>query len=280
LAIGGGLGPKNGRVDVWDLHSGVKPITLPSLPRPPWKAVFTPDDRLVLSFNGQIMVCSGERYRSVETIQKWDPLSTEYSTASLSPDGRWMLVDTSSFLRLIDLRSPFPEVWRQPPPANRLTPGGASFSPDGRYMAVKGQYTVELWELLTGAFVRAFERPSPMEQWAGYHLLWSPDGRWVCEQAQQWVSVWDATSGARAFQRIARNEWINDVAFHPASGRLGLAIAGRSDGVVRFYSPDDWREEVPFAWPVGRVQAIAFNTDGTLAAVGGDRPEVIVWDMD
>jgi WD40 repeat protein len=115
----------------------------------------------------------------------------------------------------------------------------------------------------------------------GFKLLWSPDGRWVCEVWQQWLNVWDAATGRPVFQRVAQSgEWINDAAFHPPSGRLGVAISGRRDGEVRVFAPGDWREVVAYTWPVGRVSALAFHPDGTLAAVGGDRPEVVLWDVD
>jgi hypothetical protein len=35
-----------------------------------------------------------------------------------------------------------------------------------------------------------------------------------------------------------------------------------------------------YVWPVGRVQALAFSLDGSLAATGGTRPEVVLWDID
>src|SRR5262249_19211968 len=112
-------------------------------------------------------------------------------------------------------------------------------------------------------------------------LLWSPDGRWVCEVWQQWVNVWDAATGRSVFQRIAQSgEWINQAAFHPPSGSLAIAIAGETDGVVRIFAPVSWREIVAFEWSVGRVQALAFSRDGLVAAVGGDKAEVVVWDVE
>ncbi|HEX4610902.1 MAG TPA: WD40 repeat domain-containing protein [Urbifossiella sp.] len=278
LAVGGRVGPEDGRVDVWELTGGDKPVTLPSLSGPPWGLAFTPGGGLAVALPDQVVLCSGHRFRAAEVICEWG--SGEYTTPSLAPDGCRVAVDTRSLLRLIDLRPPFAEVWSHPVSAERVTPGRAAFSPDGRHLAVKGGHTVEVREAATGLRVGSFGPPSPTDRWFGSRLLWSPDGRWVCEVWQQWVNVWDAASGACVFQRVARSEWINDAAFHPTSGRLAIAIAGRSDGAVRFHSPGLWQEAAAFAWPVGRVGSVAFSTDGTLAAAGGDRPEVVVWDMD
>jgi WD40 repeat protein len=148
-------------------------------------------------------------------------------------------------------------------------------------LAFAAEHTVEDRDADTGAPVASFDKPAPTERWMGFQLLWSPDGRWVCERWQQWVNVWDAATGRPVFQRVAEfGEWINDAAFHPLSGRLGVAIAGRTDGVVRLYAPGSWREEAAYAWPVGRVCSLAFSPDGALAAAGGDKPEVVLWDVD
>lgn len=278
LAVGSRYRPKDGRVDVWDLTSGDQPVTLPSLASQPWALGFTPDG-LAVVLPDRIVLYSGQRLQTAEVVSQWEP--KDYTLVSLSPDGRFMAVDTRSVLRLIDLRSPFPEVWSQEVSAKRVTPGRAAFSPDSRMLAVKGEQTVELRAVADGVRVRSFDPPMPTDRWFGHQLRWSPDGRWVCEVWQQWINVWDAASGVCVFQRVAQSgEWINDAAFHPSSGRLGVAIAGTSDGVVRFYAPGRWQEDAAFTWPVGRVQSLAFSPDGMLAAVGGNQPEVVLWDMD
>jgi WD40 repeat protein len=281
LAVGGFVGGrKSGRVDVWDVPSGDKPITLPSLPGPPWGAAFTPDGGLAVALPDAVGLHSGARLRNVQLVHQWDRRK-EHTLASLSPDGRRLLVDTKAVLRLIDLRPPFAVVWSRPAAGGRQTPGGAAFSPDGRRLAVKAEGTVQIRDALTGDPVALFEKP-PTGRWSGFRLVWSPDGRWVCERWQQWLTVWDAATGRPVFQRVAgHDERINDAAFHPLSGRLGLAIGSRwKESAVRLFSPDGWREEAAYAWPVGHTEALAFHPDGTLAAVGGDKPEVIVWDVD
>jgi WD40 repeat protein len=279
LAVSGRTaGPRKGRVDVWDIPGGDKPVSLASLEAPPQKMVFSVGGELVVDLSNRIERYSGTRYRTVEVVREWD--RNEYTKTSWSPDGRWLVLDNNSLVRLIDLRPPFPEVWSQPAPGGRNTGRGAAFSPDGRWLAVAAKDTVEIWEAATGLRIATWDKPAPTERWFGFALSWSPDGRWVCETWQQWVNVWDAATGKPVFQRVAQNEWINDTAFHQPSGRLAIAIAGRTDGVVGIYAPEDWREERAYAWPVGRVEAVAFHPEGDLAAVGGDRPEVVGWDVD
>jgi WD40 repeat protein len=276
LAVGGYLGLKKARVDVWEVPCADKPVAHLSLDAPLWGIAFTTDGGLAVGLPEKVMLYSGDRFRTADVVGRWD--RQDRTTVSLSPNGRWLVLDTRSVVRLIDLQSPFRELWNQPSPKGRLIPGGIAFSPDGCRLAMKAERAVEVRDAETGVPVTCFEPP---ERWFGWRFLWSPDGRWVCEMWQQWVNVWDAATGRLVFQRVAgSNEWINDVAFHPPSGRLGIAIAGRDDGVVRIYAPNDWREEAAYAWPIGRVSAVAFHPDGTLAAAGGDKSGVVIWDLD
>jgi hypothetical protein len=35
-----------------------------------------------------------------------------------------------------------------------------------------------------------------------------------------------------------------------------------------------------FNWEIGRLRSVAFSPDGMLAAAGGDRGKIVVWDVD
>jgi WD40 repeat protein len=278
LAVGGRVGgPQEGRVDVWEVPAGDKPITLPALPSRPEKMAFTAEGGLAVELPGEVRLYSGAQFRTTAAVRQWD--REDHTPASFSRDGRWVLLDAKSVVRLIDLRPPFAELWHCPPPEGRGVPGRAGFSPDGRRLAVKAEHTVEVWDAATGARVALFENSGDV--WVGYKLVWSPDGHWVCEMWQQWLTVWDAAAGRPVFRRPAAfGEWIADVAFHAPSGRLGVAIAGRKDGTVRLYAPGSWREEAAYAWPTGQVCCLAFSPGGALAAAGGGAPEVVLWDVD
>ena len=278
LVVGGRVGPKAGRVDVWDVPSGTKPITLPSLQVPPWGLVFTADGGVAVDLWDRVAVYRGPRFQTMELVSQWDP--NHYTRVSFSPDGQRLVLDTEAEIRLLDLHPPFTELWSQPTTGKHVTPGKVAYSPDGQRLAVKAEKSVEIRETSTGTPIALFDQPAT-GRWFGSKLFWSQDGRWVCEVWQQWLNVWDASTGRPAFQRVASsNEWINDAAFYPLSGRLAIAIASQTAGVVRLYSTDDWREKKVYSWPVGRVETLAFHPDGSLAAVGGDQPEVVLWDVD
>lgn len=276
LAVAGRVG-MSGRMDVWNLAtSAPKPLALSGLSRMPFGAAFTPTGALAVARTGGITLYHGPQFRESRAVREWP--HEEYTLTAFSPDGRFVLIDTAPRLELVALEPPFPLEWSGPATGRRVTPGMGAFSPDGTKLAVKGERSVEVRDAATGHVLTEFEPPSGL--WMGFKLLWSPCGRWVAELWQQWVAVWDAGTGRVVWRRSAEfGEWINAAAFH-RSGRLAVGIAGRKDGVVRVFTPGDWREAVALAWPVGRVEALDFSPDGTLAACGGDLPDVVLWDVD
>ena len=67
------------------------------------------------------------------------------------------------------------------------------------------------------------------------------------------------------------------MAFHP-SGRF-LATTS-NDATVKLYDTSTWRVAQAFDWGVGRLRSIAFSPDGMLAAAGGYKGRIVVWDVD
>lgn len=67
------------------------------------------------------------------------------------------------------------------------------------------------------------------------------------------------------------------IAFHP-SGRYLAATS--NDETVKLYDTATWAVARSFTWKAGRMRSVAFSPDGALAAVGTDKGQVIVWDVD
>ena len=72
-------------------------------------------------------------------------------------------------------------------------------------------------------------------------------------------------------------QWYTAIAFHP-SGRFLAATS--NDATVKLYDTDTWQVAKTFTWNIGRLRSVAFSPDGSLAAVGGDSGQIVVWDMD
>jgi WD40 repeat protein len=53
-----------------------------------------------------------------------------------------------------------------------------------------------------------------------------------------------------------------------------------SDGMVRFWDPVSGRELRSLSWGIGKVYAAAFSPDGLTCAAGGEKGQVVIWDVD
>ena len=73
------------------------------------------------------------------------------------------------------------------------------------------------------------------------------------------------------------NRHFTGIAFHP-SGRYLAATS--NDKTVKLYDTTTWDVARTFTWNIGRMRSVCFSADGTLAAAGSDKAQVVVWDVD
>ena len=109
--------------------------------------------------------------------------------------------------------------------------------------------------------------------------IMSPDGRLIaCRQGVR-VAVYRVESlEANPVQFANDNpKEFTGLAFHP-SGRFLAATS--NDATVKLYDTATWKRGQSFDWDIGRLRSIAFSPDGMLAAAGGDRGKIVVWDVD
>jgi WD40 repeat protein len=153
-------------------------------------------------------------------------------------------------------------------------------SPDGDRLAVTAapwtrSAELALYDARSGERVAAlvpdyFHRGGP--------LRWSPDGTTLAAVAHCDLALFDAADGRRAWRvRAGGRQAFTALAFHPSGRSL---LLGCYDGTARLYDVASGREVRSFAWPLGKVLSVAFAPDGTLAAAGGDKGQVVVWDVD
>jgi WD40 repeat protein len=67
------------------------------------------------------------------------------------------------------------------------------------------------------------------------------------------------------------------IAFHPDGRHL---LAGNNDTTARLIDSQTWQIVRQYTWDIGRLTAVAVSPDGTLAATGGAKGRVVVWDLD
>jgi WD40 repeat protein len=107
----------------------------------------------------------------------------------------------------------------------------------------------------------------------------SPDQRLVAFRCSVWATVFrsDDLAAESAKLRNDNRKEFTGMAFHP-SGRFLAATS--NDATVKLYDTTTWKMEQAFNWDIGRLRSIAFSPDGMLAAAGGDKGKIVVWDVD
>jgi WD40 repeat protein len=114
----------------------------------------------------------------------------------------------------------------------------------------------------------------------GYHAV-SPDGTLLALGANYGPSVHIYRTDDLAAKpvRLTHRErkWFFDIAFHP-SGRF--LAAANNDRVVTLFDAKTFSEVQSYAWKIGKLRAVTFSPEGTLAAVGSNTGKVVVWDVD
>ena len=138
----------------------------------------------------------------------------------------------------------------------------------------KPGYRVAVHDAATGAPLDAirFAIPYPYE-WQP-----APDGRAVAVRGTYQIDLFRTDQLGAAPLRLTNDSrrHFTGMAFHP-SGRC-LAAAS-NDTTVKLYDTTTGAFRA-FTWELGRMRSVCFSPDGTLAAAGSDKGQVVVWDVD
>jgi WD40 repeat protein len=67
------------------------------------------------------------------------------------------------------------------------------------------------------------------------------------------------------------------LAYHPSGRHL---YAASNDTTVHIFDTQTWERAGRFTWQLGNLKAVTVSPDGTLAAAGSDRGDVVIWDVD
>lgn len=109
-------------------------------------------------------------------------------------------------------------------------------------------------------------------------LAFAPDGQAVFAWDQKLLESWDLAAGRRSHVRKSPGRaYFTGFAVHPG-GRFVLTSGG--DGLVRFWDADTLEPGRVMKWGIGKLHAVTVSPDGLLAAAGGEKGQVVVWDLD
>jgi WD40 repeat protein len=132
--------------------------------------------------------------------------------------------------------------------------------------------------LRNGATGRAVTELGRSETSFDTRLAFASDGQALFTWDDRVLERWDAVAARQAGRLPAPGRaYFRGLVVHP-SGRLLVTVSG--DGQARYWEPADLSPIRVLKWGIGKLHAVAVSADGTLAAAGGDKGQVVVWDVE
>ncbi len=264
-----------GSVRLWSL---VEPTAEPAELADGHVIGFLPDGRLVVVGGAVLVVRPDAPHRGA--VRFAPPAGTPIAVL---PDGR-LLTASGTELALarvapegVRVESRVELSTAPTPPVVAVSPGGAWVAV-GRHRGVVNltlRYAVCVYSLSDGEQVAEFAAPGYLTA-----LEWSPCGRYIAGVLGARLVVWSADDGQLLGELEAGGTRLfRGPQFHP-SGRFLAAGGANIEGGVYCWEVGTWSELVGYRWPIGPVACVGFSPDGTLAAAGGERGRVTVWDVD
>ena len=153
---------------------------------------------------------------------------------------------------------------------------GATWKPDGRYLATSGSETVKIWNVST----RKEEHVLGDEHGQGHSpqtIAWSQDGKYIASGSSNGdVVLWDVASREKVLVLQGHSKVITSVVWSPD----GMTLASSSyDKTVRLWNVASGESIKELKGHTGFVQTVAWSPDGKKLASGGNDGTVRFWDV-
>jgi WD40 repeat protein/tRNA A-37 threonylcarbamoyl transferase component Bud32 len=276
-------------VKVWDATTGQELFCLRGHNGGVHDVAFSPDGRRIASAGGDATVKVWDALTDQEVFAPGGPQKFALTSISFSADGRLIAAGSGAGVAVwgAKTRQPrhvlrgatsypsfmTPSAWdilRVEP--GRVSLGGPSLSPDGRYIAVNADHTVKVWETTDGRELFTLRGHARTVSGVAY----SPDGlRIASSNWDQTVKVWDATTGRELLTCRGHTSLVQGVAYSPDG--LRIASAGM-DATVRVWDAATGQEVLRLESHTGPVNGVAVSPDGRCIASASDDRTVKVWD--
>lgn len=281
-------GNANGTVWVWNMHTGKRKQTLPTVQEWLRSVAFSPDGKIIASGGAcEEGLCPGITLLDIQTGEQLKSFGGLYTTLSLSfsPDGKMLAssgdewnsnvrlwdVQTGKLLRTLEKRTAFEDF-------EGRDVNSVVFSPDGNMIASgSGNGSIRLWNANTGKFIKYLVGHTKSVN----SVAFSPDGETLLSTGADGVCLWHVNTGEyiEEFQVPAVS-----AAFSPDGKTCAIGcetgISVRNAHTLQFLesltknigSEDKFRGK-----DIGSIGSVAFSPDGnTIVSCGGNN--IHLWD--
>jgi WD40 repeat protein len=108
-------------------------------------------------------------------------------------------------------------------------------------------------------------------------LAFSGDGRFLVFGHAARLSVWDLEAKQIAGELQQEKKHFQDAAFAPHGPFLATVS---NEETVKYWDTATWQVIQTFDWEIGKLKCVTFAPDGMRGATGGDKGQIVVWDVD
>ncbi len=263
-------------IKLWDAATGAELRTLTGHTAIIWALALSPDGQTLASGSDDRTI----RLWDVRTGAQLHTLTgreSRFRALAFSPDSKTLASDSGDHDGVIKLWDVQTGTLRRTLAGHAHSLYALAFRPDGRMLASSSDdHVTKLWDIQTGAEVRAFRQPADIFN-AAFALAFSPDGQTLAGGGGDGtLRLWDVTAGveARALTGHAHSVWA--LALSP-DGRV--LASGSRDATVKLWDLASGALLRTLTGHTKVVLSVAFSPDGQTLASSDINGGLKLWDM-
>ncbi len=257
-------------IKLWDFKKRRQIATLSGHNAPVHEVAFSPDGKLLVSggWNGSLKLWDVERRSELANLPAHQPDARVHAVV-FAPSGKWFISGASdNELRIWDVKSHQPIA---------LLSGhtdhihAVAISPDERWIASAGHYSVKIWDAALLVETVSFPRRMVLDD---FSLAFHPDNRRLAAGDVRTLTIWDVLERKPVQLLHGHTDEIHAVAISRDGRRLASAAF---DNSIKLWDLAAGREMATLRDQTSHANTVAFSPDGRYLVAGLEDGSVKIW---